>query len=61
MWLTPNPVSPEQFDDSSGIQFPVSNFRKALSLAQVGREQAYLTGMIERSDGALPETEPSSA
>ncbi len=36
------------------------NFRKALSLAQVGPEQAYLTRMVERSDGALPEAEQSA-
>jgi RNA polymerase sigma-70 factor (ECF subfamily) len=36
------------------------NFRKALSLSQVGPEQAYLARMIERSGGALPEAERSA-
>jgi len=36
------------------------NFRKALGLAQVGPEQAYLARMIERSDSALPESERSA-
>lgn len=36
------------------------NFRKALSLAQVGPEQAYLTRLIERSGGVLPEAERSA-
>lgn len=36
------------------------NFRKALSLAQVGPEQAYLTRLIERSGGGLPDAERSA-
>ena len=36
------------------------NFRKALSLAQVGPEQAYLARMVERSGGVLPEAERSA-
>ena len=36
------------------------NFRRALSLAQVGPEQAYLTRLIERAGGALPDAEQSA-